>query len=262
MKNFKQYLEESSRDHNYVIKFSQAPTEEQVNIIGEWLKRYDLKSITTPTKVEEDHKDFIDIPNKDVYAMTFTIATPCVSYILQQDLRLCANIPEKYIVVRGANEPIERYAEYDSWKRLEQDAAEKSGEEHGARLSTDRFYHDSEQPPVDNLFGDEYNKKFLSYLAGVADSRPSMHVEPSQPLFSWLQMEDIEPGQPMQDTSDFNAQYNTPKPTSKADETAPVDDEYVNSKGSMSDNALPKVLFFKDPKTGKAKQVVQPKGKN
>ena len=262
MKNFKQYLEESSREHNYVIRFSQAPTEEQVQIIGEWLKRYDLKTISTPEKVEEDHKDFIDIPNKDVHMMTFTIGTPCVSYILQQDLRHCANIPEKYIVVRGANEPVERYSEYDSWKRLEQEAAEKAGDEHAARLSTDRFYQDAEQPPVQDLFGDEYNKKFLSYLAGVSAERPSMHVEPKSPLFSWLQMEDIEPGQPIQDTSDFNAHYNTPKPTTQTSDTAPVDDEYVNSRGSMSDNAIPKVMFFKDPKTGKAKQSVQPKGKN
>ena len=92
--------------------------------------------------------------------------------------------------------------------------------------------------------------------------RPSMHVEPKSPLFSWLQMEDIEPGQPIQDTSDFNAHYNTPKPTTQTSDTAPVDDEYVNSRGSMSDNAIPKVMFFKDPKTGKAKQSVQPKGKN
>lgn len=262
MKNFKEYLAEGSTDHNYVIKFSQQPTEEQVQIIGEWLKRYDLKSIAFPEKIQDDHKDFIDIPNKDVYTMSFTIGTPCVSYILQQDLRLCSNIPEKYMVVRGASEPVERYAEYDVWQRLVDKAADKAGEEHAARLSTNREYNASEQPPVDPLFGNEYNKGLLAYLAGVANSRPSMNVEPSAPLFSWLQMEDVDPGTPMQDTSDFNAQFDTPKPVTKGDKKSPVDDTYMNSRGTMSDNSVPKVKFFKDPKTGKAKQVVQPVEKN
>jgi hypothetical protein len=262
MKNFKEYLEESAKDHNYVIKFSQQPTEEQVQIIGEWLKRYELKAITAPVKVPMDHKDFIDIPNKDVYMMTFTIGTPCVSYILQQDLRLCTNIPEKYIVVRAPNEPIERDAEYNVWNRLEDAAAEKAGKAHAARLSTNREYDAAEQPPAGPLFGNEYNKNLLSYLAGVADSRPNMEVEPSAPLFSWLQMEDIAPGEPIQDTSDFNAQFDTPKPTTRGSDRKPVDNVYVNSKGSMSDNSLSKVKFFKDPKTGKAMQVVQPAEKN
>ena len=262
MKNFKEYLAESSKDHNYVIKFSQQPTEEQVQIIAEWLKRYELKAFAKPQKIEKDHMDFIDIPNKDVYKIEFTIGTPCVSYILQQDLRVCSNIPEKYIVVRGASEPIERYAEYDIWRRLADKEADDAGDEHAARLSTNREYDATEQPQAGPLFGNDYNKGLLKYLAGVADSRPNMEVHPSAPLFSWLQMEDIEPGEPIQDTSDFNAQFDTPKPVTTGDKRKPVDDHYMNSKGTMSDNAIPKLKFFKDPKTGKAKQVVQPVEKN
>jgi hypothetical protein len=262
MKSFSEYLAESSKDHNYVIKFSQQPTAEQVQIIGEWLKKLDLKHITTPEKILEDHMDFIDIPNKDVYKMEFTVGTPCVPYILQQDLRLCSNIPEKYIVVRAANEPIERYADYDIWRRLADKESEAAGDEHAARLSTDREYNQSEQPPVEPLFGNEYNKGLLSYLAGIADSRPSMEIEPSAPLFSWLQMEDIDPGEPIQDTSDFNAHIDTPKPVTAGSTKQPIDTAYVNSKGTMSDNAQQKIKFVKDPATGKAKQLVQPKGKN
>ena len=168
----------------------------------------------------------------------------------------------KYIVVRAPNEPIERDAEYNVWNRLEDAAAEKAGKAHAARLSTNREYDAAEQPPAGPLFGNEYNKNLLSYLAGVADSRPNMEVEPSAPLFSWLQMEDIAPGEPIQDTSDFNAQFDTPKPTTRGSDRKPVDNVYVNSKGSMSDNSLSKVKFFKDPKTGKAMQVVQPAEKN
>ena len=124
--------------------------------------------------------------------------------------------------------------------------AENAGNEHAARLSTNREYDAAEQPPAGQLFGNEYNKGLLKYLAGVADSRPSMEVHPSAPLFSWLQMEDIEPGEPMQDTSDFNAQFNTPKPVTKGDNKEPVDNHYVNSKGTMSCNI--KTYMFVDKK--------------
>lgn len=162
------------------------------------------------------------------------------------------------MVVRSQNEPIEQYARYDVWSR-QQDAEEKAqGLNPGARLSTDREYLAAEQPTVDPLFGNEYNKKLLSYLAGVADSRPTMNANAPAELFSWLQMEDIAPGEPKQDTSDFNAHLDTPKPVAKGDLKEPISTKMLTNNGAMSDNAVPVVKFYKDPTTGKAKQVIQP----
>lgn len=261
MKNLRDYLAEGAKDHVYIIKFAEQPTDEQVNVVKEWLKRYDLKTSTAPALIENDHKDFIDVANRQVHSMSVTLGTPVSSYILLQDLKTAANINEKMMVVRSENEPVEVYSQYDVWNRFEDNQAEQNGMRSSARLSTDREYSSEEQPTSDPLFGDDYNRKLLTYLAGVENTRPTMECDPPAPLFSWLQLEDISPGEPHQDTSDFNAHIDTPKPVVKGNTDSPVKDNLLTSHGAMSNNSVPKVKFFKDPKTGKTKTVVQPSEK-
>lgn len=257
MKNFKKYLAESARDHVYIIKFAMKPTEEQIEVIENWLTRFDLKSISKLAEIENTTKDFIDVPNRKIYVIEVTLGTPVSQYILLQDLKIAANISEDHMVVRSSDEPIQIYAEVDSWKRSQNDAAKKSGFTSAARLSTDRLYTDAEQPPVKNLFGNEYNKNFLSYLASVEESRPSQVIEPPAPLFSWIK-EEVVPGEPQQDTSDFNKHIDTPKPVNKGSDTVPVDTKFVDSHGQMSNSAIPVVKFTQNKKTGKSKQTVMP----
>jgi hypothetical protein len=262
MKEFIEYLAESTRSYAFTIKFAKQPTEEQVSILEAWLDKYDLKEWSRPTLIKENHKDFIDQPNREVYAMDVVLGLPVSQYILLQDLTRAANISEKFMVVRSHNEPIEQYSRYDVWKRQQDALEKKQGMEQGPRLSTDRLYSPAEQPIVDPLFGNQYNEKLLSYLANVSETRPTDHIDSAQPLFSWLQLEDVTPGEPIQDTSDFNAHIKTPKPTSKGEKTEPVQTKFVNNNGEMSDNSIPRVRFYKDPITGKAKQVIKPMEKN
>lgn len=263
MKNFKDYLAESARSYDFVVKFAVEPSKEQITAIESWLKRYDLRELSTPTLVENNHMEFIDVPNKHVYDMRVVIGVPISQYILAQDLKSVANIPEKFLVVRSSNEPIQQYSTIDQWERAVNHDAEDSGDVPAARLSTEREYTDAEQPVVkDQLFGDEYNKKLLTYLAGVSDSRPSMEVDPPAPLFSWIQMEDIAPGEPHQDPSNFNAHIKgAPMPVASGNDEPPVSEEFLERTGAMSDNARPVVKFYKTA-DGKAKQVVKPVEKN
>lgn len=258
MKKLKDYLAESSASYNFVIKFANEPTQEQLDTISTWLKRYDLKEMSTLQLIEHNTKDFIDIQNRKVFSVDIKLGMPVTQYILLQDLTRASAISEKFMIVRSQNEPLEIYSKYDIWS-AQQNAAEKlNGFEGGARLSTDREYLAAEQPIVDPLFGDEYNKKFLAYLAGVEANRPKQHANTPSQLFSWLQLEDIAPGEPKQDTSDFNAHIDTPKPVSNGSKENPVDNKFLNSQNTMSNNSIPVVKFYKDPTTGKAKQVIKP----
>jgi hypothetical protein len=257
MKNFKNYLTESAKDHVYVIKFAMEPTNEQIDIIESWLKRFELKTSTKVTVIENDNKDFIDVPNRKVFAFEVTLGTPVSQYILLQDLKTAANISEKYMIVRSALEPIEQYAEIDTWNRMQDAVAKDKGLIPAARLSTDRVYPAAEAPRIASPFGDEYNKKFLSYLASVASSRTDNIVTPSSPLFDWIN-EDISPGEPHQDTADFNAHIKGPKPVSKGKDTPPVEKGMTVSHGALSDNTIPHVKYFQNTKTGKKQQVANP----
>lgn len=250
MKSLKQYIAESTKDHVYVIKFAHKPTDEQVGIIENWLKRYDVRNIERPSLQEDAHKDFIDIEDRNVHRMKVILGVPVSQYMLLQDLRGVAKIAEKMMVVRSANEPGERYADYDAWSRREDAAAKDAGMTPGARLSTDPNYSPIEQPPVVDLFGDDYNKKLLSYLAGVQKDRPQMEVEEIKgSLFSWLK---DTPGE------DFNQAFDTPKANGTTSTEEPVNPLYMNGHGTISDNAIPSVKFYKDGSTGKIKQVLQP----
>lgn len=259
MKNFKHYLAESTKDHVYVIKFAIEPTAEQIDIIEAWLNRFELKSSTKVAIIENDHKDFIDIPNRKIHAFEVTLGTPVSQYILLQDLKNATNISEKYMVVRSALEPIQQYAELDTWNRLEDKIAKDKGFKPAARLSTDREYNSVENPLTGDLFGDEYNNKLLTYLAGVADARPDNIVQPSAPLFDWIKMkEDISPGEPHQDTADFNAHIKGPKPVTNGNLDNPVENKFLGAHGELTDNAIPTIKFMKNNKTGKNKEIIKP----
>lgn len=259
MKSFKKYLAESAKDHVYVIKFAVEPTSEQIKIIETWLARFELRKAGKLVMIENDTKDFIDIPNRTVHALEVTLGTPVSQYVLLQDLKVAANISEKFMVVRSANEPIQQYAELDTWNRQQDKIAKEKGLKPAARLSTDRLYHKAEEPVVNKLYGDDYNKTLLSYLAQVAKDRPDEIIQPSAPLFDWIKVkEDMTGGEPKQDTSDFNAHIHGPKPVSKGSNAAPVKDAMLSSHGEISDNALPTVKFLQNEKTGKTKEVVKP----
>lgn len=257
MKLFTDYLVESTKNHNYVIKFAEKPTDEQLNIIETWLKKYDLQGMSAPALVEYAHKDFIDVPNKQVHVMEITLGSPVSSYILLQDLKSATNISEKMMIVRGAEEPVERAAQFDSWARAEDAKAKEDDCIPAPKLSTDREYLAAEQPQTEPLYGNEYNKKLLSYLAGVAATRPTIEIDPPAPLFTWLKMKDAEVREPQQDITDFNAEHDTPKPVSKViSDITPVNKKHLNTHGSMSDSAIPSVRIYTN-KTGGLKQVVK-----
>lgn len=257
MKLFTEYLSESTKNYNYVIKFAEKPTDEQVEMIESWLKKYDLRNITKPSLVEYSHKDFIDIPNRSVHEIQVNLGLPISSYVLLQDLKTAANISEKMIVVRGADEPIERYASFDSWGRAEDTKATEDGFLPASMLSTDREYNKIEQPNTELLYGNEYNKSLLSYLAGIAAARPTMQIDPPAPLFAWIKMNDRDDTMPP-DVTDFNADYDTPKPIKVANsDTPPIKSEFINSHGGMSDAAIPSVKFYKNSASGQ-RQVAKP----
>lgn len=259
MKKFKEYLAESSKKYSFVIKFASKPSDETINSIETWLKKYDLIDMSSLTAIENSQKDFIDITDKDVHQMSIIIGMPISQYILLQDIKSAANIPEKCIVVRSDNEPIEQYSSFNSWERTVNKDAVDDGLVPAARISTSSTYTNEEEPVVkDQLFGDEYNKKLLSYLKNIENERATDQVDPPAPLFSWLSMKNADDREPAQDITDFNANIDSLKPATTGSKEPPISDTFLTNSGTISDNALPSVKFFKNEKTGATKQVLKP----
>ena len=160
--------------------------------------------------MQKNPMDFGDLEHAEIYMLDVSTGLPCSSYILQQDIRNILNIPEKYVVVRGENEPIE-LAGKEMVQNLELDQeAKKAGMTKAALLSTDSEYSDAEKTADgSNYYGDSYNNRLLAYLKSIQDENQPLKIDAPAPLFAWLDMpKDSEPSQPPEN---FNAAINAPK---------------------------------------------------
>jgi hypothetical protein len=189
MISFKTRLAEATTEYHYRIKTVVEPDEHKMADIERLLRRYKLISMDQPGKVSshDDILNFKDIESADVWSVDFVIGVPMSAYILQQELRSVLGIPEKFVIVRADNEPLETYTtQHQLLRQLDQKAREE-GLSPASLLSTDREYLDAEQPILKDVFGDKYNMRLLAYLAHVAKSRtdaPSTEGEDQSQLFN------------------------------------------------------------------------------
>lgn len=181
VKSFKDYVENNEREYSLRIKTVSDLGDEEMALIERVLSKYVVKDITTPTKtiMQKHPLDFVDINNAEVWIVDVVTALPTSAYVLQQELKLALALPEKYIVVRAVNDPIEvenqRMASNDE---IDMTAMEK-GVSPSARLSTDASYDEDELGELDEpVYGDEYNSQFLEMVAKVAAEREKFAASP------------------------------------------------------------------------------------
>lgn len=258
MKRLKQYLAENTTKYVYFVKFANKPTDDQVESIKSFLKKYDLVSMSNPELVDNG-SDFIDLPDRSVHSCKIEICMPIGQAVLFQEIKNASDISEKLIVLRSENEPIEQYAQFLNWENSVNSEQKDKGNVPSALLGVDREYFKDEQPNATDLYGNEYNKKLLTYLAGVANSRPTTNVEPPAPLFSWLDMLKVEPQEPVQSAVDYNANIpGAPQVITKGELVEPVDPMFMTSSGAMSNASQPTTRFFRNEKTGELISVKKP----
>lgn len=176
MKSFREYLEESKKTYQYRIKTIVPIEDGMMDRIEEVLSKYDALEVSRPkvTILQKNPLDFPDVEAAEVSIVDVTTNLAASSYELQQLLRGVLNIPEKFIVVRGAHEPIERYTT-DAELKAEIDAeADSKGLTPAPLLSTNPVEPENETSvPGEKLYGDKYNMSLLRFLnANRAAAKP------------------------------------------------------------------------------------------
>lgn len=256
MKTYLEHLMESDREYHYRIKTIEPLEDYLVEKLERVLIKYDLRSLVGPTKtiIQEHPLDFYDISNAEVYIVDVVLGIPQSSYILQQEIRSNLHIPEKYIVVRAANEPLEVETQRQIMNKKIKDDAKEKGLTRGSLLSTDEDYAEADHSiSGDTFYGDEYNSEFLQTLAQVSATRSDGIVEPKNGLFNWLHNEVGDDTQ-IADDSDFNKDIEgAPKsvPWWKAKNTDVEDEELEqmrSSQGNFDNDHEEKHIEFKDDK--------------
>jgi hypothetical protein len=251
MKSLKNYIAETTKMYIYYVKVAIHLDDSQVNAIKSLLSIYQLVDFGALIRIEDNKYDFFDIPDKDVHCIRIVTNMPISSYILEQLIRDALNLQEKLVVVRGVNEPVELEAELQKFKQDVAKEVKDSGFTFASRLDTDRIYDPAEEPDVVNVFGDEYNRNLLAHLANIKAERKLDEFEPHAGLFSWVEMKKVKPHEPVQDTSDFNARFNTPKPTTGKNNKIAVDDNVLGANGNFDDGAAKNMAFYTDKQNKK-----------
>jgi hypothetical protein len=255
MKSFKQHLLEATRVYKYRIKFCFVPSDEQIETLDHFLQKYDPIEISAPRKtiVQKTPLDFQDVENAEVAIIDLVTSQPVSPYVLQQEVRTWLTIPERFVVVRGENDPLELQTDQINAKQAACDQADEEDLEPKAKLSTDSEYPEYEHtPPGENYFGDKQADSFKQYLQSIQGTR-KVHVK--MPYNIPPKVSEIP-----QDDNNFNQHV----------EGAPkVYPGVLAKKGSKNDDAvkMPIVNFnddfgeyrfaYEDPTTGKVKIITK-----
>lgn len=165
MSLFKQYLEESIKEHKYRIK-SVFPLEGlMMDRLERHLAKYDVINVTPSRKtpIQKNPLEFNDIENEAVYIVDITTRLPFSQDLAIQELAKMFRIPEKWLVIRSENDPLEM--------EQERIVDQEESDEYKVKLSTDPEYPVEERGEHEVQYGDDYNEKMLSHVSKVRAER-------------------------------------------------------------------------------------------
>lgn len=241
MKSLYQYLSENKKVYKFRIKTVTPLDDDIKEQIYDYLSKYDIKSMSDIRKsiIQREPLEFKDILYAEVYSIDVILNMPVSSYILIQELRSLLNIPEKYIVVRGENEPIELESQNLSAKQDIKEIKQKQDLSSLGLMSTGSEYPEAREFEV--AYGDKYNNLLLTYLSNISSEREYKIANPDgsivkQKMFSWLKDPET--------ADDFNKEIDTVKPIhqlSKKDKIDKVNDTGIH--GNYNDTVEVKKLF-------------------
>lgn len=201
-KSFYQYFAESMKEYRFRLKTVLDLSDAEIEKIKKVLDKYDLVKFEEPKKTVMQYKplDFQGVNYANVTIIDFVVTFPVAQFALQLELCNVLGTLDRFLVVRGDNEP----NEIEQRNKEEEEAEEELKE---TALMDDPDY--SECPEVPEVaYGDEYNKKLLDYLASVAakkEPKVKIDTEPTKALFDYIENDKSVP-------EDFNKDYDTPKP--------------------------------------------------
>lgn len=201
--DIRQYLAVTERTYHYRIKTVLVVDDRVKDIIERSLLKYEPLDISPPKKTlfQKSPLDFPSIPSSEVYIIDVELAFPASPFVMQDELRKALNVAQAFIVVRGDNDPIELETERLNVLSDIEDEAKRRNMVPGALLNNSEYEEVVDQTDSSQLYGNEYNSRFLGYLGKIEKERAEARRDPANPLFKWLD-------QPASDISDDNGSFN------------------------------------------------------
>lgn len=188
MNNIRDYIALTERTYSYRIKTIAPLEDEQMTAIEKVMLKYDPLDITHPRKTlfQTNPLDFLNIEGgAEVFIVDITLGLPVSPSVLHTRLCSALRLADKFVVVIGANDPIENEIQRLAAEALIAEEAEKAGLTPEALL-LDPAYKEAQEFAAGDLYGNDYNTKFLTYLKAAQDRRLA-EIEPIKATpFSYL----------------------------------------------------------------------------
>lgn len=226
--DIRKYIAETERTYHYRIKTVVPLDDKALDKIERAILKYQPLDMSAPKKTifQSQPLDFPTIMNAEVYIVDVNLGLPASSYVLQQELRLALDVPEKFVVVRGEGDPTEVETQrIDAEHNMDLDA-QKKGLKPSSLLDNEK-YEEIDGPKGEDLYGTTYNSRFLNYLAKVEKDRASKVVDPKTPLFTWMA--------PHEKAEDYNANVKDAPKLGDAGGDSEIKVN-VNPKGNLNDD--------------------------
>lgn len=217
--NFKEYLDDTGRIYSFRLKTVVPLDDDHVGRIERTAAKYDPIWFGTVKKtIRQRHPlDFPEVQNAEVYILDMKFSLPASAYILQQDFRNALGIPEEFIRVRGANDPLD--IETDEINAVHDiDAEARKDGMVSAALLTLPDYPETDKTPGSDFYGNGHTARFLDYLGDIAKERKSMKVDAPHPHIRWADM----PKDETTNRDDFNKDIKDATPAASNRTAKPV----------------------------------------
>ena len=188
--DIRKYISEVEKTYTYRIKTVIKLDDDAMGRIESAIMKYQPIKLSAPKKtmLQKNPLDFPTVQNAEVYIVDIELGLPASAYVLSQEVRLFLAAPEKFVVVRGDNEPLENETEALIAKNDLDLAAKEEGAVRGAMLNLPN-YDEAEPVESTDYYGDQYNRRFLGYLKKVETERTeASKIETPNQKFGWLNM--------------------------------------------------------------------------
>lgn len=227
--NLQQYIHDSERTYHYRVKTVCELSDDAMDRLERVLMKHCPVDIKRPRKtmLQKNPLDFMTIDAAEVYIVDVELGVPASSMALHHELCRAMGVNGDMIVVRGYNDPQEIESEaINAKKEMDEEASSKGMEQSGLLL--DPNYENAEDPQ--ELAGDGYTKKFLSYLRKVQEEKPTQKkIDPPHPLSVW---KDQPAGEPT-DEGDYNANIKDAPSIGKLGDAPDVE---TSNQGNLTDH--------------------------
>lgn len=186
--SLRQYIANVERTYNYRIKTVVPMTDDVMGRIEHAILKYQPHHLGKPrrTMFQSAVLDFPTVQNAEVYMVDCELGLPASPRVLADEIRKLIGLPEKFVIVRGENDPLEIRAQ-EAEERAKMDE-EEGDTEKGALLNLPG-YEEAEGASGEAFYGDKYNRGLLGYLKKVeAEKADKRKVDAPNAPFKWLDL--------------------------------------------------------------------------